>query len=145
MKDKRDSLNCVVSVNNLSKKYHDLNGEITALNNINFDVYDKEFISIVGPSGCGKSTLLSVLFGLEDKSGGKIIINNNKIGYMLQQDSLFPWRTVLDNCMIGLEITNTLNEKSKKNVLRLLKTYGLEDFMYKYPSSLSGGMKQRVE
>lgn len=63
---------------------------------------------------------------------------------MLQKDSLFPWRTILENCLVGLEVTNTLNDTSKKRVIRLLETYGLKDFMNKYPDSLSGGMRQRV-
>ena len=108
-------------------------------------IKDKEFVSIVGPSGCGKSTLLSILSGLEEKSGGDILLDKNlKVGYMLQKDSLFPWRTILENCLVGLEVTNTLNDTSKKRVIRLLETYGLKDFMNKYPDSLSGGMRQRV-
>ena len=137
--------NSILEINNLEKIYHDNNSEITAIENITLDIKDKEFISIVGPSGCGKSTLLSILSGLENKSNGKININKNlKIGYMLQKDSLFPWRTIYENCLIGLEITNSLNDNTKKRVIHLLKTYGLKDFINKYPSSLSGGMKQRV-
>lgn len=63
---------------------------------------------------------------------------------MLQKDALFPWKTILDNCLIGLEINHTLNQKTKDNVIRLLNTYGLGEFIHKYPDSLSGGMKQRV-
>jgi len=137
--------NKILEISNLKKVYHDNNSEITAIESINLDVTDGEFISIVGPSGCGKSTLLSILSGLEKKSDGNVILNNNlKIGYMLQKDSLFPWRTILDNCLIGLEVTNSLNDESKKRVIRLLETYGLKDFIYKYPDSLSGGMRQRV-
>lgn len=135
----------ILKIENLKKSYHDKKSEIKALNNISFDVYDKEFISIVGPSGCGKSTILSILSNLEKKSDGVIELENNKtIGYMLQDDSLFFWRTILENCLIGLEITGRLNEKTKKYVINLLKTYGLYEFKDKYPSSLSGGMKQRV-
>lgn len=135
----------ILEISNLKKIYHDKKSEITAIKNITLSVKDKEFISIVGPSGCGKSTLLSILSGLEKKSSGDISLDKNlKIGYMLQKDSLFPWRTILDNCLIGLEVTNTLNDESKKRVIKLLETYGLKDFIYKYPDSLSGGMRQRV-
>lgn len=138
--------NKILQVNHLQKNYHDKTGEIEALDNISFDVYDQEFLSIVGPSGCGKSTILSILSGLIDSSGGLIKFNKKNciLGYMLQKDSLFPWRTILDNCLIGLEITKTLTDENKEYVKKLLKTYGLGDFIDKYPSSLSGGMRQRV-
>ena len=137
--------NKVLSINHLKKSYHDKKSEIKALDDINFDVYEKEFISIVGPSGCGKSTILSILSMLEEKSGVTFSLDKDAtIGYMLQEDSLFFWRTILDNCLIGLEITNKLNEENKNYVLNLLKTYGLYEFKDKYPSSLSGGMRQRV-
>ena len=137
--------NKILVLSNLKKIYHDKNSEITAIDNISLLIKDKEFVSIVGPSGCGKSTLLSILSGLEEKSGGDILLDKNlKVGYMLQKDSLFPWRTILENCLVGLEVTNTLNDTSKKRVIRLLETYGLKDFMNKYPDSLSGGMRQRV-
>ena len=136
----------ILKIDHLKKIYHDKYGEIEAIKDISLDIYDKEFLSIVGPSGCGKSSLLSILSNLENITSGNINIakNNLKIGYMLQNDSLFPWRTILDNCLIGLEINNELNEESKNRVIELLKTYGLEEFMDKYPSSLSGGMRQRV-
>lgn len=136
----------LLEVKNLKKYYHDTKSEIHAIDNISFSVNENEFISIVGTSGCGKSTLLSILSGLLKKSSGEIIYNkdNFKIGYMLQKDSLFPWRTILDNCLIGLEIKNELTEDKKKKVKNLLEKYGLKDFVYKYPSSLSGGMRQRV-
>ena len=138
--------NKLLEVRNLEKTYHQLNGSIDAVKEINFDVYDKEFIAIVGPSGCGKSTILSILAGIEEKSGGQVKYNkdNIKLAYMLQKDSLFPWRTILDNCLLGLEITNNLTKENKEYVLKLLEMYGLKDFIYKYPDSLSGGMRQRV-
>ncbi len=137
--------NPILKIKNIKKVYHDKKNELIAIDNLNIEVKNKEFISIVGPSGCGKSTLLSILAGLEKKSDGEILLDKNlKIGYMLQKDSLFPWRTILDNCLLGLEITNQLNDNTKKRVIELLKTYGLGDFIDKYPSSLSGGMRQRV-
>ena len=135
----------ILKVKGLRKSYHDRKSEILALEDINLEVHEKEFISIVGPSGCGKSTILSILSLLEDKSSGEVELKNNAtIGYMLQDDSLFSWRTILENCLIGLEVTGKLNEDSKNYVLELLKTYGLYEFKDKYPSSLSGGMRQGV-
>lgn len=136
----------ILKIDHLKKNYHDMAGELTAVEDISLDVMDKEFIAIVGPSGCGKSTILSILSNLEEKSGGTITFGkeNCKLGYMLQKDSLFPWRTILENCLIGLEINHELTEENKERVIHLLKTYGLEEFMDKYPDSLSGGMRQRV-
>ena len=138
--------NKILEITHLKKTYHDKTGEIDALSDITFDVYNQEFLSIVGPSGCGKSTILSILSGLIDSSGGSTKYNKEKcvLGYMLQKDSLFPWRTILDNCLLGLEITNTLTEENKNYVINLLDTYGLGEFKNKYPANLSGGMKQRV-
>lgn len=138
-------MNKVLTISNLEKSFHTRDGEIKALESVSFDVKEKEFISIVGPSGCGKSTILSILAGLEEKSNGEINFSKDyTIGYMLQKDSLFEWRTVLDNCLLGLEINKKLTKENKEYVIHLLKTYGLEDFMEEYPARLSGGMRQRV-
>ncbi len=136
----------ILRIQHLKKTYHDLDGEVCAISDINLDIYEKELVAIVGPSGCGKTSLLSVLSNLESKSDGSIIFDkdNVKLGYMLQKDALFPWKTILDNCLIGLQINHTLNDESKKRVINLLNTYGLGEFIYKYPDSLSGGMRQRV-
>ncbi len=137
-------MNNVLEIKDLRKIYHSLDGEIEAIDNFSFNLKDGEFVGIVGPSGCGKSTILSILCGLEDKSSGNINYLKSNIGYMLQNDCLFEWRNVLDNCLLGLEIRNELNNKSKDYVMDLIDTYGLSDFIYKYPDSLSGGMRQRV-
>ena len=139
-------LNNILEIKNLTKFYHDINSETLALDNISFSINNKEIISIVGPSGCGKSSILSILAGIINKSSGTIKYNKNNfiIGYMLQQDSLFPWLNIIDNCLLGLKIKHKLNKKNKQKVNNLLKTYGLKDFKYKYPNSLSGGMRQRV-
>lgn len=135
----------ILEVKNLKKSYHTLKNEITALDDISFSVNKGEFISIVGPSGCGKSTILSILSNLINKSDGEININKNtNIAYMLQDDCLLPFKTILENCLIGLEINNCLNEDNKKYVINLLNTYGLGDFINSYPKNLSGGMRQRV-
>lgn len=137
--------NKLISINNLEKVYYTQKDDIEALSNIGFDVFENEFISIVGPSGCGKSTILSILAGLEKKTDGDVVFYKNlKIGYMLQDDCLFFWRSILDNCLIGLEVNDELTEENINYVISLLKTYGLYEFKDKYPSSLSGGMRQRV-
>ena len=138
-------MNSILKIKNLKKTYHNKDGETLAVKNFTFNLNEGDFIAIVGPSGCGKSTILSILAGIDDKSSGNIKIEDNKkIGYMLQLDSLFNFRTVLDNCLLGLEINKELNDENKKYVIDLLNTYGLKDFMYKYPNELSGGMRQRV-
>ena len=137
--------NKVLEIVDLKKCFHSKDDSIVALDGIDFDVYKNEFISIIGPSGCGKSTILSILAGLYEKSEGQINLDKDiSIGYMLQKDSLFSWRSVLDNCLIGLEVTNQMTDENKEYVISLLQTYGLYDFKDKYPDSLSGGMRQRV-
>lgn len=133
----------IMQVNNVSKIYQAKNGEIEALKNVNFEVEEGEFISIIGPSGCGKSTLLSIISGLESKTEGEIYING-KVGYMLQKDNLLEWRTIYKNVLFGLEIQKALTEENKNYALELLKKYGLYEFKNKYPTQLSGGMRQRV-
>lgn len=141
----------IIRIENLSMKYHSLNGEITALERIRFTVAKGEFISIVGPSGCGKSTLLSLVAGLYQPATGRIIIDGEpvsgtsaKVGYMLQRDYLFEWRTILENIMLGLEIRRQVSGETRQYGLQLLKTYGLYEFKDKYPRQLSGGMRQRA-
>lgn len=135
----------ILEIKNLSKIYHTEKKETLAVENFTLNLKDGEFVAIVGPSGCGKSTILNILANLDTKSSGKINLKNGiKIGYMLQQDSLFNWKTVLDNCLLGLEIKKQLTEENKNYVINLLNTYGLKDFINNYPNTLSGGMRQRV-
>ena len=138
----------VVTLKNISKFYHTENGETEALRNINIAIEEKEFVSIIGPSGCGKSTVLSIIAGLEDKSEGSVLIQTNKnkapIGYMLQQDHLFPWLTVRQNAFLGLDIRKERTKEAEKRVDNLLNRYGLGEFKDKYPNELSGGMRQRA-
>ena len=134
----------LLDIKNISKTYHSIHGEVTAIENLSFKVNKGKFIGIIGPSGCGKSTILNIISKLDNDHKGKVINNNATIGYMIQEDALFPWLTILDNVLIGLKIKNELNEKNKEYAIDLLKKYGLYDFKDKYPSSLSGGMKQRV-
>ena len=133
----------IVRIQNISKTYQAENGEVEALKGINFDVKEGEFISIIGPSGCGKSTLLSIISGLESKTNGEVYIDG-KVGYMLQKDNLLEWRTIYKNVLLGLEIQKALTEENKNYAIELLKKYGLYEFRNKYPTQLSGGMRQRV-
>ena len=144
-------MNEILEVKNLGKKYQNKDGEIQALKNVNFRVKKGEFVSIIGPSGCGKSTLLSIIAGLEEKTEGEIYIENEKvegispkIGYMLQRDCLLEWKTILANTLFGLEIKGLKNKEAIAYGEELLKKYHLYEFKNKYPSELSGGMRQRV-
>ena len=140
-----------LEVKDLSYSYHSMDGETQALSNISFSVNTGEFLAIVGPSGCGKSTLLSLISGLITPSEGMILIDgksmftgDSRIGYMLQKDHLFEWRSIFSNACLGLEIQKKLNEESKERVRKLLFTYGLDAFADAKPSELSGGMRQRA-
>lgn len=140
-----------LEVSGLSYSYHSMDGETQALSNISFSVNTGEFIAIVGPSGCGKSTLLSLLNGLLKPDEGTILIDGTPlsdssaiIGYMLQKDHLFEWRTILSNASLGLEIQNKLDERHKKKLMELMNSYGLGSFENARPSELSGGMRQRA-
>lgn len=141
----------LLKIENISKMYQAKNGEIEALKDINFTVDNGEFVSIIGPSGCGKSTLLSIIAGLEEKTSGKLYIDGeesngitSKIGYMLQKDSLLEWRSIYKNVIFGLEMKKINTPENRKYVEELLKKYHLYEFKDKYPSQLSGGMRQRV-
>lgn len=141
----------ILKIEDITKNYQAKNGEITALDNISFEVKKGEFISIIGPSGCGKSTLLSIISGLESKTSGKVYIDGEesfgispKIGYMLQKDSLLEWRSIYENVMLGLEIRHERNKENEQYAIELLKKYNLYEFKDKFPNQLSGGMRQRV-
>lgn len=135
----------ILEIKNLRKIYHTKREEILAVDDFSFKLNEGELVAIVGPSGCGKSTILKILCGLDKKSGGSIWVNEQiKLSFMPQGDSLFEWRTVLKNCLLGLEINNEVSKKNKDYVISLLKTYGLSDFINSYPNNLSGGMRQRV-
>ena len=97
-------MNKILSIKNVSKDYHTINGEVSAIKDISLDINENEIIGIVGPSGCGKSTLLSILSGIEKASGGSIIGDKKNYSYMLQSDALLPWLNILDNAAIGLDI-----------------------------------------
>ena len=135
----------ILEIKNLNKKYYGMKQELVAIKDISFSVEGGEYLAIVGPSGCGKSTLLNIIGNIDTKNGGEVILEGDiNIGYMLQEDSLFPWLTILDNCLIGLKVHGEVSEDKIDYVKNLLNIYGLKDFMNSYPTSLSGGMRQRV-
>ena len=124
----------LLSVRNVSYAYHTFQGETTVLKDLSFDLFPGEFVAIVGPSGCGKSTLLSLITGLLTPEEGEIIfasrsgMETTKLGYMLQKDHLFEWRSVFENALLGLEITGKLTEENIDYVSTLFMEYGLWDF-----------------
>ena len=141
----------ILSIKDITKVYQAKNGETKALESISLDVKKGEFVSIIGPSGCGKSTILSIIAGLEEKSSGKIYVDgkeingvSTEIGYMLQKDSLLEWRTIYNNVILGLEIRNMKTKENEEYVIELLKKYHLYEFKDKYPTQLSGGVRQRA-
>lgn len=141
----------VLELKNIHYAYHTLEGETSALTDISFSLKEGEFVSIVGPSGCGKSTLLSLISGLIEPEKGLIKINGKylresttNVGYMLQHDELFEWRTIYNNVLLGLEVQHMLTARTKEKAHELLNTYGLKKFENSRPSELSGGMRQRA-
>lgn len=140
-----------VEIRNVSLNYHTLAGEVRAVEDISLTIEDQEFVAIVGQSGCGKSTLLSLISGLLRPARGSVFIDQEevqgpcrRVGYMLQNDYLFEWRTILDNALLGLEIRREKTPEAVAEVKAMLKAYGLGGFEQYYPAQLSGGMRQRV-
>ena len=145
-------MNSLLDFRNISLTYQTLTDEITAIENLSFKCNDGEFTSIIGPSGCGKTTVLSIIAGLITPTRGQILLDGKpieenieaSIGYMLQKDQLFPWRTVEKNVYLPLEIRKKKDIEFKNFADGLLKKYGIYDFKKSYPHQLSGGMRQRV-
>ena len=144
-------MGALIELKNIGYSYHTLSGETGAIKDVSFQVEEGEFVALVGPSGCGKSTLLSIIAGLLAPETGTIVVNNPdgslhypRVGYMLQHDHLFEWRTIYQNVTLGLEIHHALTKERTDYVKQLLSDYGLESFQDKRPSELSGGMKRRV-
>ena len=141
----------ILNLQHISYTYHTLQGETLALSDVSFSLKKGEFAAIVGPSGCGKSTLLSLICGLLPCTEGQIKINGKplkesttNVGYMLQHDELFEWRTIYNNVILGLEVQHALTARTKQRAHELLDIYGLGDFKNARPSELSGGMRQRA-
>jgi NitT/TauT family transport system ATP-binding protein len=141
----------VLELKHVHYAYHNLEGETPAIADISFALAKGDFVAIVGPSGCGKSTLLSLIAGLITPENGWIKINGKylresttNVGYMLQHDELFEWRTIYNNVLLGLEVQHMLTAKTRARAHELLTTYGLHQFENARPSELSGGMRQRA-
>ncbi|MCC8162930.1 MAG: ATP-binding cassette domain-containing protein [Lachnospiraceae bacterium] len=133
----------LLQADHVSYSYHNLSGETPALSDITFSVKKGEFLSLVGPSGCGKSTLLSLLATLLKPESGTVTIQG-RIGYMLQKDHLFEWRTIWKNVTLGLEIQKRMTQENLARAQQMMKDYGLWEFRDARPSELSGGMRQRA-
>ncbi len=136
---------------NCSKYYKKNGSAFCALQETDLTVAGGRFISIIGPSGCGKSTLFNIIAGLTQPSTGRVLLagkditgESGHVGYMLQKDLLLPWRTILDNVIIGLEIHGITKKEARRRALPMLRKYGLGGFEYDHPDALSGGMRQRA-
>ena len=143
--------NIKVSIQGVEKKYNTRKGEVVALNGVNFDIKENEFICVIGPSGCGKSTLLNIIAGLLEPTAGQILVDGKPIqgtgtdrGVVFQQYALFPWLTVKKNVEFGLKLKGLSKEECESIAMKYLKMVELEKFADSYPKELSGGMKQRV-
>ena len=141
----------ILSLEHISLSYHTMEGETPALCDLTFSVKPGEFVALVGPSGCGKSTILNLISGLLKPEAGTLLSRGRPIteadlhiGYMLQRDHLFEWRTIYSNVLLGLEISRTLTPERKEKVGEMMETYGLKSFSNARPSELSGGMRQRA-
>jgi ABC-type nitrate/sulfonate/bicarbonate transport system ATPase subunit len=126
-------------------------GPFQALAPVTLSIAQGRFISLIGPSGCGKTTIFNIVAGLLQPTSGRVFIDGSdatgtigRVGYMLQKDLLLPWRTVLDNVILGMEIQGVPLKAARERALPLLRRYGLAGFEYAYPSALSGGMRQRA-
>src|ERR1700741_120548 len=138
-------------VENVSMAFKTPTGVFEALSDVTLLVPEGRFISLIGPSGCGKSTIFNIIAGLLEPTAGRVVIDGvdatgtiGRVGYMLQKDLLLPWRTVLDNVILGMEIQGTPLRSARERALPLLRRYGLSGFEYLYPNALSGGMRQRA-
>jgi len=135
-----------VALHNLSKSY----GTLAVLQNLHLTVGPGEFVTLVGPSGCGKSTIFNILAGLEQADTGEICLDNRplegsgQVAFMPQRDALLPWRNILDNVIIGLELRGVAKKEARQKALPEFQTFGLKGFEKHYPSQLSGGMRQRA-
>ena len=143
--------NIKVSIQGIEKKYNTRKGEVVALNGVNFDIKENEFICVIGPSGCGKSTLLNIIAGLLEPTAGQILVDGKPIqgtgtdrGVVFQQYALFPWLTVKKNVEFGLKLKGLSKDECDSIAMKYLKMVELEKFADSYPKELSGGMKQRV-
>ncbi|GAB6929497.1 ABC transporter ATP-binding protein [Paenibacillus sp. JCM 10914] len=140
-----------IEISGVSKWFRRHGEEIAAMRETSLSIEEGRFVSIIGPSGCGKSTLFNIIAGLMPPSTGKVLADGQDIvgktgyvGYMLQKDMLLPWRTILDNIILGMEVRGIPYKEATERALPLMEKYGLKGFDKHYPRELSGGMKQRA-
>jgi NitT/TauT family transport system ATP-binding protein len=140
-----------LSVRNIRKSFSGKAGEIAVLDDLSFGINERDFVSIIGPSGCGKTTIFNIIAGLLEPDSGtmqyrgtEIESLRGRVGYMMQKDLLFPWRTVLGNVLLGLETRGVDRAEAEGKAREYLKGFGLSGFENAYPKTLSGGMRQRV-
>ncbi|MFT3937519.1 ABC transporter ATP-binding protein [Rhodopseudomonas sp.] len=140
-----------LSVRDVRKVFPGKGGPVPVLDGLSFDIYERDFVSIIGPSGCGKTTIFNVIAGLLNADSGSLIYRGEqvsslrgRIGYMMQKDLLFPWRTVLENVLLGLRVRGVADAEALDTAREYLSTFGLSGFEKAYPKTLSGGMRQRV-
>jgi NitT/TauT family transport system ATP-binding protein len=140
-----------VKVKGISKTFGSDGDEVRALAGVDLEAADEEFVSIVGPSGCGKSTLLEIIAGLVEPTEGEVFFGDDLMrgphpsaGIVFQEDSTFPWRTVIDNIAFGLEMKGVSKKERFSRAHEMIELVGLEGFEERYPVELSGGMRQRV-
>ena len=140
-----------LSVRNIHKSFPGKGGVIRVLDGLGFDIHERDFVSIIGPSGCGKTTVFNIVAGLIEADAGTLLYRGEEItslrgrvGYMMQKDLLFPWRTVLDNVLLGLEMRGVPRRAAMEKAREHLNAFGLGGFEKAYPKTLSGGMRQRV-
>ena len=148
----RDLLRPVIlSIRGLEKSFGRGEEKTTVLNDVNFDVHRREFLCVVGPSGCGKSTLIRIIAGLDEATGGEVLLDGQPAagpgpdrGMVFQGYTLFPWLTVKGNVMFGLKMRGKSPRAAEREAYQWLDLVGLDEFAGRYPHELSGGMKQRV-
>ncbi len=141
----------ILEVKNLGKQFNSQQGLVTALKDINFKTHRREFVCVIGASGCGKSTLIRILAGLESPSSGEVLLDHKPVfepgpdrGMVFQGYTLFPWLSVKDNVMFGLQMQGLNRATAESEAMNWIELVGLEKFSKAYPHQLSGGMKQRV-
>ena len=137
----------------LGKRFRTHGQVVDALSGVDLSLGDREFVSVIGPSGCGKSTLFNIFAGLETPTSGDVLLDGaatvgaqllGRVGYMPQQDLLMPWRTILDNTILGMEVAGVAKKEARLKALELFPLFGLSGFEKRYPDDLSGGMRQRA-
>jgi NitT/TauT family transport system ATP-binding protein len=149
--DARNAATAQLALRDVRKSFTSRSGTTRVLDGLSFDIHHGDFIGIIGPSGCGKTTIFNIIAGLLEPDDGRLLYQGQpvqglrgRVGYMMQKDLLLPWRTVLENVVLGLELRGVAAAEARDVALEYINTYGLSGFENAYPRALSGGMRQRV-